>query len=762
MQTDLPIWALADALRDAWDRHNNLLLVAPTGSGKTTQVPQMLLDARPAWTGRIVVLQPRRVAARSVARRVAEERGVTVGQEVGYQVRFEDMTDLGTRLCYVTEGILLRWLRDNPALDGVDAVLFDEFHERNVLSDIALALCKRLQRERRPELLLMVMSATLEAEPVAAYLGSAARPAPVLRSEGCAFPVSVRYASWDRGDDLEAPVWERAAQRCAALLDEMPEGDVLIFMPGAYEIEQTLLALRARLRGRATPTQLMALHGEQPPREQDRVFEPSSNRRVIVATNVAETSLTLPGIRAVIDSGQARVARFDVARGISTLAVEAISRASADQRAGRAGRVSAGVCERLWREGDHAARPERNTPEIQRVELSDVVLQMAAQGVRDIEGFDFLESPDPERLHAAVALLRTLGALEGVGPREVALTAVGARMRALPVHPRYARMMIEAGRLGVGGDAALFAALMSGRDLLARLGRQETITRDKRARVIAKGGENQSDFFALRRAFHFARENGFDGRTCHAHGINPQVAREVAQTEDQLLALAREEGLLDTPRPEAMSANEALRRSHLAGFVDLLVQRTTGSSECELADGQRGEIAEDSMAGRGSAHHLFVASEVRRIHTRAGGTLTLLNTLSAVEPAWVAALDPRPDGLTEGVEHLYDRLNKRVVAARVLRFGALALGGSPVEGLDPQAAAAALAAAFLDKLDRLPPWRDVAAPWLKAHPEASHALTLMRLEAVLVEAWHGATGYADLLTRPILPALRAALEADAS
>ena len=757
MQTELPIWALRDALRAAWSAANSLILVAPTGSGKTTQVCQMLLAARPDWTGRIVVLQPRRVAARSVARRVAEEMGVPLGGLVGYQVRFEDVTELGTRICFVTEGILLRWLRDNPDLRGVDAILFDEFHERNLLSDIALALCKRLQRERRPELLLMAMSATLEAAPVAAYLGPAG-PAPVLESKGREFPVDIRHETWEAGDDLERPVWERAAARCARILNETPEGDILVFMPGAYEIEQTLNALRAVLRGRPEPVRLLALHGELPPRDQDRVFAPSESRRVIVATNVAETSLTIPGIRAVVDSGLARVARFDAQRGIETLNVEEISQASADQRAGRAGRVGPGVCYRLWPEKTHRRRPARNTPEIQRVELSDVILQLAAQGVADLEGFDFLERPDAGRLHAAVELLRALGALTGA-PRAAAITDTGRAMLALPVHPRYARMMLEAGRLGVGGDAVLFAALMSGRELLTRLGRQETITRKNRARVIEKSGENQSDFFALRRAFTFAKAQGFEARECLTHGINPHVAREVEQTRAQLERIAGEAGLLDTPGPEGMSAAEAIRRFHLAGFVDQLAQRQAGSSVCQLADGDEAELADDSVAGRGSANRLFVASEVRQIATRAGETLTLLNTVSAIEAAWVGELRPPPAGLSDAVEHLYDRLNKRVVAARVLRFGALALGGTPEATLDPQASAEVLAREFADKLDRLPPWANEARPWLAQHRDLAAGLTEERLQAILVAAWRGAGTYKELLERPILPALRSALEA---
>ncbi len=759
MQTDLPIWTLRDALRETWASQNTVTLVAPTGSGKTTQVCQMLLAERPSLTGRIVVLQPRRVAARSVARRVAEEMNVPVGGLVGYQVRFEDVTELGTRICFVTEGILLRWLRDNPDLRGVDAVLFDEFHERNLLSDIALALCKRIQRGRRPELLLMVMSATLEAAPVAAYLGQGA-PSPILESRGREFPVELKYETWDEGNDLELPVWGRAAWRCARILDETPEGDILVFMPGAYEIEQTIGALRAALRGRTAPTQLLALHGELPPREQDRVFATSEHRRVIVATNVAETSLTIPGIRAVVDSGLARVARFDAGRGIGTLALEEISQASADQRAGRAGRVGPGVCYRLWPEKIHARRPARNTPEVQRVELSDVALQLAAQGVTDIEGFDFLDRPDAGRIHAAIELLRALGALTGE-PRDAAITAVGRQMLRLPAHPRYARMMVEAQRYGCERDAALFAALMSGRELLVRVGRQETITRKNRARVIEKSGENQSDFFALKRAFEFAVAQHFEPKACYTHGINPHVAREVAMTFEQLERMASDAGSLNVeaqlnPVPDN-PASDSIRRCHLAGFVDQLATRQPGATTAQLAGGHEGELAEESVAARGSGHRLYVVSEIRAITTRTGEKLTLLNTVSAVEAAWVRALRPPPAGLSETIEHVYDRLSKRVVAGRILRYRDLMLGGEPHDEIDPAQAAQALAREFVDKLEKLPRWNNDVRPWLAKHRALAEMITVDMLQHALAAAWLGATTYKDILELPILPGVQAAL-----
>jgi len=319
MQTSLPIWQIHSDVVGGLKTGNRLVLIAPTGSGKTTQVPQMLLDAGVAGQKRIVILQPRRVAARTVAARVAWERNGKLGDEVGYQIRFDDQTSLGTRICFVTEGILLRWLQDNRALPEVGIILFDEFHERNLLSDVALALIKQIQQKERPDLRIAVMSATLEAEPIAGYLGDC----PILISEGQSYPVQVSYL--DHHD--ERPIAEQAADAVGRIVHAGEPGDILIFMPGMGEINATMNACRVLRTGERLA--LIPLHGELPPEEQDLAFAPNALRKVVVATNVAETSVTIDGIRHVVDGGVARVARYDAERGISTLFIEEISRASA-------------------------------------------------------------------------------------------------------------------------------------------------------------------------------------------------------------------------------------------------------------------------------------------------------------------------------------------------------------------------------------------------------------------------------------------------
>jgi ATP-dependent helicase HrpB len=501
--SSLPIWQIHHDITNALHLGNRLVLVAPTGSGKTTQVPQMLLDDGLAGDKQILVLQPRRVAARTVAARVAWERQVQLGAEVGYQIRFDDQTTLGTRISYVTEGILLRRLQDNRALPEVGVVIFDEFHERNLLSDVALALVKHLQETDRPDLKMAVMSATLDAEPVAEYLRTSPGrigETPILVSEGRSFPVEVRYLSLHD----ERPVTEQAADVVEDIVNSGAPGDILVFMPGMGEINGTIGALRTiRTNERLA---FIPLHGDLPPEAQDLAFAPNSLRKVVVATNVAETSVTIDGIRHVVDGGLARVARFDAERGLGTLLLEPISRASAEQRKGRAGRTAPGTCHRLWTESGQLNRPERNTPEIQRSDLAEVVLLLHSLGIKRAAEFDWLDKPDPVAVERAERLLQTLGALragnaEGAAPTDSDLTPIGRQMLRLPMHPRYSRLLVEASRFGCVPAAALCAALVSGRDLLQRVGRDDKHI--KEARELFEASQD-SDFHTLMRAYQFA------------------------------------------------------------------------------------------------------------------------------------------------------------------------------------------------------------------------------------------------------------------
>jgi ATP-dependent helicase HrpB len=682
VQTSLPIWQIHSDIVGLLRSGNRLVLVAPTGSGKTTQVPQMLLDAGLAGDKKIIVLQPRRVAARTVAARVAWERQGKLGAEVGYQIRFDDQTSLGTRICFVTEGILLRWLADDRTLADIGIVLFDEFHERNLLSDVALALVKQLQQAGRPDLKMVVMSATLDAEPVADYLeGDMA--CPILISEGQSYPVEVLYL--DSQD--ERPVADQAADALAAIVNGNEPGDVLIFMPGMGEINATINACRAS--GVAEPLAYIPLHGELQPEEQDAAFAPNPLRKVVVATNVAETSVTIDGIRHVVDSGHARVARYDAERGIGTLFVEEISRASADQRKGRAGRTAPGTCHRLWTESGHLNRPERNTPEIQRSDLAEVVLLLHSLHIKKAAQFDWLDKPDAAAVERAEDLLRTLGALDPVTDE---LTPVGRQMQRLPMHPRYSRMLIEAAKFGAVQAAALCAALMSGRDLLQRLRREDKHIAE--ARELFEASQD-SDFFTLMRAYQFARKNNFNTETCRRYGIHAQSARQVEQTHQQIVQIAEQQGLF---KPGEAQDDSALLRCIMSGFIDqLCVRRDLGTLECDLAEGRTGTLIRESVVQNAT---LFVAASIREVPSRGAQKLTLLGLASAVKREWIEQTFPQH--LHTQVEHLFDRTHKRVAAVKLTRFRDLVIHHEHQRDVDPAAAGRCLAEAYRKEFFELP------------------------------------------------------------
>jgi ATP-dependent helicase HrpB len=744
MEKSLPIWQIHPQIISGLTEGSRLVLVAPTGSGKTTQAPQMIWDAGLAGDKMIVVLQPRRVAARSVAARVAWERKVKLGAEVGYQIRFEDRTSLGTKICFVTEGILLRWLQDDPNLGDVGVILFDEFHERNLLSDVALGLVKDLQKSRRADLKMLVMSATLEAEPVAKYLDGC----PILVSEGRQYSVEVKYLDLDDSQ----PVPDQAAQAIERILNSGEQGDILVFMPGMGEINQTINS--ARTIHAQERLAFIPLHGDLPPEDQDRAFAPNDLRKVIVSTNVAETSVTIDGVRHVIDSGQARVSRYDSERGISTLLVEEISRASADQRKGRAGRTAPGTCHRLWTESNQLNRPERNTPEIQRADLAEVVLLLHSLGIKHAATFDWLDKPDPTAVERAEKLLVTLGAITPKSEEAHSdLTAVGRKMLRLPMHPRYSRMLIEASERGCVQEAALCAALVSGRDLLMRVGRDEKHISEARELFEAS---QVSDFYTLMRAFQFARNNGFSVESCRRYGIHAQTARQVAQTYDQLLKIVEQQKFDLAHRDEKL---DHLPICLTAGFVDqLCVRRDEGTLDCDLTEGRQGVLARESVV----TSRLFVAGSIREIAGR-NGNVTLLGLATASNVDWLRELFPQH--INTKIEHLYDRGHKRVAAVRLLRFQDLLLEHSYEREVDPEASGLALALAHMKGYFELPLFDHATKQLMFRCNLVARTLSELefpvfdgqRVTKCLAAAFRGLTLAKEAQAAPVEPAFRAEL-----
>ncbi len=740
----LPIHAIRNELSAVLKRSRRIILTAPTGSGKSTQVPQMLLDLGALGNGKCVVLQPRRLATRLLAKRVAEERNTALGGKVGYQIRLESVCGPDTRIHFETEGILLRQMLSQPDLPGVAAILFDEFHERHVYGDVTLAQALQLQKTKRPDLLLIVMSATLDTRLLLPYLD----PCEHIHSEGRTFPVEIEHLVKPLHPDRDTP-WEAAAEAYehAARKGKNP-GDTLIFMPGAYEIQRTVEALRQT--DAAKGTLILPLHGELPPPEQDAAVARYDRKKIVVATNVAETSLTIEGIRLVIDSGLARVARFDPWRGINTLLIENISRAAADQRAGRAGRTAPGLAIRLWTEQEHAGRAAHDLPEIKRIDPAEIILTLKALGVRDLAAWPWLEPPEPRALERALSLLRDLGALDTAG----APTPLGRRMLSFPVHPRYARMLLAAGERGAVRPVALIAAIAQGRPLLVR--RAGKAADEQRRDLLGDAGG--SDLLVLMRAWNYARQHRFDLDRCRRLGIHAAAARQVGPLWDHFLRIAESQNLpIESSPPE----DAEIAKCVLAGFSDQVARRLDcGSLRCELVHGRRGELARESIADEAA---LLVANEIREIGRGDGEISVLLTQATAIRPEWLREL--YPEDFSERIAVVWDAAAKRAVARLEIVFRDLALDSRLVEPPPTEESARLLAGAVLSGECTLKAWDRAVDQWIarvnllaKACPDWElPAYGETERELLIQQICHGAVSYKEIKDRPVLHAVKSLL-----
>ncbi len=737
---ELPIYELEDRLIAAVRGQGRLIVQAPTGSGKSTQVPQMLLNHGLLGSGEVVVLQPRRLAARMLAKRVAEEVGTKLGDIVGYQIRLDSKVSKATRIRFVTEGILLRQMSFDQSLRGISAIIFDEFHERHLYGDISLARALQIQQSTRPDLKIIVMSATLDAAMLRNYLA----PCDVLTSQGRTFPVRIEYLA--KAVDFEHdPVWVVATRECERIA-ATSAGDILVFMPGAFEISRTVQDVQGShaLRGFVC----YPLHGELPPEQQDRAVARYDTRKIIVSTNVAETSLTIDGVMAVVDCGLSRVARYDPHRGINTLLIEKISVASSDQRAGRAGRTATGICVRLWTEREHAQRPLQELPEVKRLDLAEVVLTLKAAGIDDIFNFPWLEKPEPKALERAETLLEDLGALHG--PKK-ALTETGRRMLRFPMHPRYARMFLAAQDYGCVRSVAFMAALTQGRNFLLR----NVDKRTAEAREELFGEEHESDFFLLMRAWRYADKAGYNQDACRRLGIHVQGVKQVGPLFQQFLEIAEGEGL-DTA--ERRIDGVAVRKCVLVGFSDHLAKRLDkGTLRCELIHQRKGVLARESGIDQAP---LLVAAEITEIESR-GEVNTLLNLCTAIEEAWLKELFPGDFVDAGGVT--YDETARRVLARKERRFRDLVLE-SKQTAEEPAAgeAAALLAREVIAGNIVLTEWNEAVEQWIvrvnclaKWWPELEvNPITNADRATLIEQICYGSLGARELKDKPVMPVLR--------
>ena len=651
MLPELPVTEALPALRAALSNASNAVLIAPPGAGKTTIVPLALMEEAWAAEGRILVLEPRRVAARAAARRMAsligeDQPGGTIGLATRLDRQFSDRT----RVEVVTEGLLVRRLQTDPGLEGVAAIFFDEAHERNLDTDLALALALDLQRALRPELRLLAMSATLDGASFAGLMAEGGTPAPVIESLGRAFPVEIRHRARDLRDPRDLPEAMASAIREALITHP---GDVLAFLPGWGEIRRTA----ERLGG--LDALVLPLHGELPPAEQDRALNPAPDgqRKVVLATSIAETSLTVPGVRIVVDGGYRRAPRLDAASGLSRLVTLRIGKAAAEQRAGRAGRTAPGVAIRLWTEALHRGLPQADRPEILEAELSGLALDCAAWG-SEPGALAFLDAPPAGTMAAARGLLRDLDALDEAGR----ITETGRRMARMGTHPRLARMMLAAEGSAEKALAAELAALLEERDPLR--GREAPADIGLRLDLLAGGDHAAADRGAVQRI----------RRAASLHRRRLGIGNGVVAEGDAGALLA-------------------------AGFPDrIAARRGAMDGAFRLASGQGARITGvDPLA---KAPLLAVAD------LEIAGTEARIRMAAPIERAVLEARFPERLRREEGAA--FDARTGAVLARRRLRFGPLVLEEAPLPQADPAAMAAALAEAVASRGLRDLPWNEAA------------------------------------------------------
>jgi ATP-dependent helicase HrpB len=650
--TPLPIDAVLDDLARVLAGNNAAVLVAPPGAGKTTRVPLALLDEPWIKNKKIIMLEPRRIAARASAERMAHTIGERVGETVGYRVRFGSKVSRATRIEVVTEGIFARQILDDPELSGVAAVLFDEFHERSLDADLGLALARDAQTGLREDLRILVMSATLDGARIARLLGDA----PVIASEGRAFPVETRYL----GRKADAPLERQMADAIAMALRADP-GSVLAFLPGAAEIRRTQNFLGERLHDAGI--EIVPLFGALDASVQDRAIAPApkGQRKVVLATSIAETSLTIEGVRIVVDSGVARVPRYEPDIGLTRLETVRASRAAVDQRRGRAGRTEPGVCYRLWDEPQTASLAAYTQPEILSADLSSLVLDLAQWGISDPTALAFLDSPPAPALKEARSLLRELGALDGDGR----ITAEGKSLRALALPPRLARMIVDSHRLGAGEQAADIAAVLTERGL----------------------GGDSVDLDARLDQFHRDRSQ----RAGSARSLAQRWASQVAATEGPPSPLVGEG-----------RGGESLSTGVMLAFAfPGRVARNRGGGSFVLANGRGAAVDQTSALAR--APYIAVAELTG---TAANGRILL------AAPITQADIEARFADQIENVDEVsFDRASMALRARRKRTLHAITLSEAPM-ALKPSLDTAGLLADGLiaSGLDGLP-WSKPSKQW---------------------------------------------------
>lgn len=727
----LPIDAFASTIVDRLASRGAVVLSAEPGAGKTTRIPRaLLLDPR-FEGGEIVVLEPRRIAARMAAARVAEELGEKVGDRVGYTVRFDDVSSARTRVKFVTEGILTRRLVAEPTLPRVRAIVLDELHERSLHADLALAMVRRLRLGARKDLAVIAMSATLDSERVATFLDADAIQVP-----GRAFHVEIEHLATQGDRKLE----EQVASACARALREDADGDVLVFLPGAGEIRRCEEAVRP-FAERAN-ADVVPLHGDLPPDAQDRAVRRGARRKVILSTNVAETSLTIDGVTTVIDSGLHRLAKHSPWSGLPVLELAPISQASATQRAGRAGRTRDGRAIRLYTKHDLESRPRFDVPEIARVDLAETLLSLASVGVSDPGSFPFFEAPSAPAIEAAQSLLRRLRAIDDLG----AITKDGTSLLALPLHPRLGRIVLAARADGLLREGALLASVLSEREIRAS---HRTRFGDRSGPKVASGS---SDAIERLEALCAAEASGLSRSSLTSYDLDPRGAQAALKLRDQIVRAVDRLRLGDAayaPDPDV-----ALCRAVLAGYPDRVgKRRKKGGAEIVLAAGGSVKLAETSVVRDAPLVTCVEAEEAR------GGAICRI--ASMIEPEWL--LELFPERVTDFRDFRFDIEKERIELVSGLAYDGLPIDESRRDAAGEPGAAEALAkealardlGRFVDR-DRLAQLRLRAQLARKADPTLA-SFDEDEVRIAITQACEGRRSLAELEKADVLAMMESSL-----
>ncbi|MEN8679407.1 MAG: helicase-related protein, partial [Akkermansiaceae bacterium] len=727
----LPVHEVEGAIRAAVaGEQGRLLLKAPTGSGKSTTVPGMV---RGECEGRVIVVQPRRMAARLLAEFVARQMGTPLGKGVGYAVRFENQSGPETEILFVTDGVLQRMLLDDPGLAGVGAVIFDEFHERRLSSDLSLARVLDLQESVRPDLRVVVMSATLETGGLKDFL----EPCKLVEAGGRMFPVEIEHRGGGpvgrRGLNRHEEVWDRVAVAVKAEARELIAGDrILVFLPGMYEIRksQSLLENAAALKG----WEVCPLYSALSPAAQQAALKPDGSKRIILSTNVAETSVTIEGVKVVVDSGLVRQSSYDVSRGFDSLRVVKIARAAADQRAGRAGRTGPGRCVRLWSESDHRNRAEFETPEVRRVDLAEAILFLKRLGVNEISGFRWLDQPETERRVDAEKLLTWLGALDSAGK----LTAVGGKMSTLPLHPRLASLVLQGG--DCPGEVLFVAAAVQGEGVFKKGGRGKMWTE------FLEGEPGwRNDFGAEWLAMMAAKVADFRPRDCDGLGVLARGARETWKNFQQLGRLLQKRGTR-IKEPDFRQRGEACAKAMLVAFGDrLAVRRDQGSVVCHVVGGRKGKLHSKSVVRNAS---LFLAADMIEVEGRER-SVTLSRCVEISED-WIPA-----EEISDSENVIFDEVARRVVAVKQRVFRGLVLEEKRGGEVDPDLAGGLLAGRVIAGDLALKNWDAKVERWIARLEFLSKAMPELELpgfdesdrEAAIAQICAGATTFKEVKDR---------------